>query len=350
MNITINKLIITFCTIFVTAFASTSNAESADYKIQYIKQVHQLFNEINPNSMWDQLTQLTSFRDRAAVHESGVQAAYWIKSQLEDWIIKSGRDDVTLVLIQPSGTYPGTDVRLIQPSIVVKIGDSNLPAVIIGAHIDTMATCGETISCDKLPDTFDKGPRPGADDDGTGVVTVMELTRSLLSSTLHFQKPIYLIFYAGEEAGYVGSKSIVKEFKDKNIPVSAVMQLDMTGLACKNDFTMWLHLDKYTNKNLTLYLQDLVNFYIKRPVNISTIGEGGSDDMMWGMSGFRTVRPQESINEFDKECGNLSMHSSNDTMDKLSLVHMSDYLKLATAFTVEMAEPISSNTISKSRK
>lgn len=336
-------MMIMLCTTPLITYAKTietsSTAVNPVYSIRYPNQVKQLLNQINPQEMWVNLSSLTNFRDRTAVHESGKQSAYWIKEYLEDLSKKSKRNDITISLIQTEGTWPGTDISFKQPSIIVKIGNSTLPGIVVGAHIDTMASCGETVSCDTFPETA-KGPRPGADDDGSGVVTVMELARTLLVSQMHFKKPIYLMFYAGEEAGYVGSKIIVKDFKKKNIPIDAVMQFDMTGYACKNDLTMWLHLDKYTNKNLTIYSQDLINFYVKRPVKITTKGIGGSDDMAWGMAGFNTVRPQESIDELDKECGSFFMHTAEDTMDKLSLAHMTDYLKLAVAFTVEMAEPI----------
>ncbi len=42
-------------------------------------------------------------------------------------------------------------------------------------------------------------------------------------------------------------------------------------------------------------------------------------------------------------CRTLTMyqdfHTNQDTLDKVSLAHMTDYLKLATAFIVELAEP-----------
>lgn len=36
---------------------------------------------------------------------------------------------------------------------------------------------------------------------------------------------------------------------------------------------------------------------------------------------------------------NYNLHSKNDTVDKLSLTHMTSYEKLAIAFAVELAEP-----------
>lgn len=322
------------CVFFNTA--SEAGIKKDTYLIQYPKEVNHLFKLINPQLMWEQLNILTSFRDRSVVHESGKQASYWIKDQLKLYSQMANRQDVEIRLVKTEGTWPGTEIQFKQPSIILKIGHSNLPGIVIGAHIDTMASCGESVSCKNFKDTRSI---PGADDDGSGLVTVMELSRVLLESHIHFKKPIYLIFYAGEEAGYAGSKIIVNNFITQKIPIEAVMQLDMTGFACKNDLTMWLHLDKYTNKPLTIYLQKLIQAYIKRPAKITTRGEGGSDEMIWGEAGFKTVKPQDTVDAFDKECGTPFIHSADDSIDKLSLIHMTDYLKLAVAFVVEMATP-----------
>ncbi len=40
------------------------------------------------------------------------------------------------------------------------------------------------------------------------------------------------------------------------------------------------------------------------------------------------------------ENSNPYIHSSQDTMEKLSLEHMTDYAKLGVAFVTELAEPV----------
>jgi len=173
------------------------------------------------------------------------------------------------------------------------------------------------------------------DDDGSGSVTVLEVARTLLQSGMHFKKPIYFIWYAAEEQGEVGSQIVVEEFKNKNIPVSAVLQLDMTGYAYENDPTLWLMTD-YVDDDLTNYLKQLISTYVKKPVGESSCGYACSDHASWNQEGIPAVMPFESTFEHM----NPAYHSSEDTIDKLTLSHMHDFAKLGVAFAVELAEPV----------
>ncbi len=208
-----------------------------------------------------------------------------------------------------------------QPSLVVKIGDSNEPGIVIGAHMDTLGALW--------------GKMPGADDDGSGSVTVLEVARTLLASGMHFKKPIYFIWYSAEEEGLVGSQHVVADFKAKKIPVSEVIHMDMTGYANQNDPTIWLISDN-TDKSLTSYLETLTNTYVKQPVKYTSCGYACSDHATWTQNGFKAAIPFEA--QFGKDDPNI--HSAQDTMDVLSLNHMTDYAKLGVAFVVELAQPV----------
>jgi bacterial leucyl aminopeptidase len=292
---------------------SISNLSKVGYEIKYEKQVNTLLSQLNPQMMWDNLSTLSSFQDRYANSDHGVKAANWIKDYVETLAKNNQRSDVTVYTI-PTGSYK-------QPSVIAKIGTSSAPGIVIGAHMDT------------LSGSFSK--KPGADDDGSGTVTVLEVARTLLSSGMTFNKPIYFMWYAAEEQGLVGSGYVVSEFKKKNIPVDAVLHFDMTGYAHKNESTMWLMSD-YSNKELTAYLEKLINTYVKQPVKYTACGYACSDHASWNKGGFAAAMPFESSMNND----NPNIHSSQDTMDKLSLSHMTDFAKLGTSFVVELAQPL----------
>jgi leucyl aminopeptidase len=287
---------------------------SSHYKIQYTTTVNQLLATMNPQDMWTDLTKLSSFDDRYADSNNGVNAAAWIKTQVEAIATAAGRKDITAY-------YVKTGTRYKQPSLVIKFGDSNEPGVVIGGHMDTLPSSREL--------------KPGADDDGSGSVTVMEVARTLIGSGLHFKKPIYFVWYSAEEMGLVGSQYVVSDFKQKNIPVDAVAQFDMTGYRYRNDPTMWL-MDDFVNKDLTTFTETLINTYVKAAVKHSRCGYACSDHASWTQGGFKSVMPFESSMNTD----NPDIHTSRDTMANLSLDHMTNYAKLATAFAVELAEPV----------
>lgn len=417
------------------------------YSVRYPNQVTQLLNQVNSSNLWNDLEKLTSFPNRSANTQYGLEAENWIKAQIENSVQQHQRTDVSVYTIETpnrtgvlqydslSSKYQPFSVYK-QSSVILKIGNSNEPGIIIGAHLDTIANDAEYIQRensyisvndflllpeDAKPEDFSqacfsirlqkkegnviaywnkasiggdqivnqillsddlkkfnlekitslfpekgKQPRrmvraedtqlldgiaslcnfiyqvpggifPGADDDGSGAATLLETAKILLASPIQFKRPIYLIWYAAEENNMLGSQEVVMYFKDKNIPVEAIMQLDQTGYVFNNDPTLYLDIDE-TDVALTQYLQTLATYYLQQPVRL-THGGGSSDHESWFFSGFkRIVRPAE---DYSHSPSNPYMHSSEDTMDKLSLNHMVDYLKLTIAFTTELAEPVS---------
>lgn len=294
---------------------ATPGLKPGSYQVKYTTTVNQLLSTLNPQAMWDNLTKLTSFENRYSHDENGLDAAKWIKANFEEMAKAAGRDDVKVYFVSTGSSYK-------QPSVVAKFGDSNKAGVIIGGHMDTLGG-------------FWGSRMPGADDDGSGSVTVMETARVLLNSGQHFKKPIYFVWYSAEEMGLVGSQHVVADFKSKNIPVAAVVQFDMTGYRYHNEPTMWL-MDDYVSKDLTAFTETLINTYVKQPVKHSRCGYACSDHASWTKDGFKSVMPFEAEMNSD----NPDIHSANDTMENISLEHMTSYAKLGVAFAVELAEPV----------
>jgi leucyl aminopeptidase len=177
--------IIILCIISLGARAKNiSPLPFSGYGIHYSDQVNSLFNQINPQEMWTNLTVLTSFPDRASYHDTGVQAANWLKTQVETMIQISGRKDAIVYTIETNGKSDGGPYSSPQPSLVLRIGDSSEAGVVIGAHFDSVGCIDEGCVTDP------NGPLPGADDDGSGTVTVLELARTLLTSGMNFKKPM----------------------------------------------------------------------------------------------------------------------------------------------------------------
>lgn len=291
----------------------TMHAEKVVYKIQYESQTNTILKNINSQNIWDNLTTLTNFSDRFCMSRNGLKAATWIKTKIEGIASETGHANDVTVYFVPTGL-------LKQPSVVAKFGNSDLPGVVIGAHMDTLWSMTSN--------------KPGADDDGSGTVTLMETARTLLASGVKFKRPIYFIWYSAEEIGLVGSKYVVSDFQNKNIAVAAAMQMDMTGYEHNNDPTIWMFTD-YTDNDLTNFTKQLITTYIKKPINTSVCGYGCSDHVSWNKAGIPVVMPHEAkMHEDDPQ-----VHQATDTMDLLSLDHMTDFAKLGAAFAVELAEP-----------
>lgn len=74
---------------------------------------------------------------------------------------------------------------------------------------------------------------PGADDDGSGTVTILEVFRTLLGSRElvegKAENTIEFHWYSGEEAGLLGSLDVFSSYKLERKDVKAMLQQDMTG-------------------------------------------------------------------------------------------------------------------------
>jgi leucyl aminopeptidase len=104
-----------------------------------------------------------------------------------------------------------------QPSIIArfepKVRNFSLPLTILGAHQD---------SANYL---FPLLPAPGADDDCSGTVSILEAFH-VLAQTGYIPKsgPVEFHWYAGEEGGLLGSQAIARYKKEQGALIGAMIE------------------------------------------------------------------------------------------------------------------------------
>ena len=224
--------------------------------MKHQKETKAALKEVVADNIWQTLNKFTSFTNRSATKETGVEAANWLKASFDAMVTESGRTDTQSFFIK-TGWYK-------QPSLVTVIGkDINAPAVIIGAPMDTL-----------------DGTMPGADE-GSGAATILESARVLLASKGTLKNPIYIIWYAAADKSFAGSQYVITYFEENSIKVKAVLQLDKTGYrADAKDSTMWVYND-HSDKDLSTFIAKLITTYIDVPVDYSSCGYGCSDHSAW---------------------------------------------------------------------
>lgn len=285
-------------------------ASTAFWEIQHQDAVIQALDLIKVEHILATLNHMTGYYNRSSTKRSGVDVAHWLKHSFETVATARKRSDT-------ASWFVSTGPHYIQPSLVTVIGkDIKAPAIVIGAHMDTL-----------------DGRMPGAGDDASGSASVMEMARVLLESPLKLKHPVYFIWYAAEERGLVGSQFVVADFIKKSIPVKAAIQFDMTGFRSNPaDPTMWVYRD-FTDNALTDFVAKLVDTYVGVPVAESSCGYGCSDHVSWMDAGIPAAFPCES----NFENHNTSIHTPMDTADKLVPEHMANFTRLGVAFAIELA-------------
>src|SRR5690606_15141813 len=106
-----------------------------------------------------------------------------------------------------------------QSSLIARIPGRTNKTVVIGAHQDSINLF--------LPSFL---AAPGADDDGSGTVTILESFRAITNSDLMkdgLENTLEFHWYSAEEGGLLGSQDVFRSYERDGRDVVAMLQQDM---------------------------------------------------------------------------------------------------------------------------
>ncbi|KAJ2003502.1 Leucine aminopeptidase 1 [Coemansia thaxteri] len=211
--------------------------------------------------------------------------------------------------------------RFPQSSIIARIDGShqNDQIVVVSAHQDSINA-----------NNPQSGRAPGADDDGSGTVTILEALRVFSSSKLVPKRAIEFHWYAGEEGGLLGSADVVQAYANRS--VVADLHFDMTGFP-SNPPAVGIVTD-YTDKDTSELVRQIVKAYTDLPTVDFKCGYACSDHASWSADGVRAALPFE--NQYVD--GNSNIHSPQDTISTVDFGHLLKYVNIALGFIVELAD------------
>lgn len=177
--------------------------------------VKPLLKDLSKDNMERRLTKFTSFHTRYYKSDYGRQSSEWLLSEINSIIEEAGADKYGVHAEPFKHSWQ-------QSSIIARIPGKSNSTVVIGAHQDSINLF--------LPSIL---AAPGADDDGSGSMTILEVFRVLLSikdvikgkseNTIEFH------WYSAEEGGLLGSQAIFQQYEKDDRDVKAMLQQDMTG-------------------------------------------------------------------------------------------------------------------------
>lgn len=285
-----------------------------NYEINDTVKVKSAISKLSKETYESDLREFTSFPNRFANSEFGIQAANWLRDKATTYARDLGRPDAVVEMIATP--------RYSQPSVLVKLPGTNpsLPGVLIGGHMDSYS-----------------GNKPAVDDDASGTIASLEVFRGLVSSGLTFERDIYIAFYAAEEWGLHGSKKIANEFVRRGIKLKGIMQLDMISYSAETEHFFTFVRD-FTSDKLTTYTKNLAKHYLQIPdskIADTKCGYGCSDHASWHKKSYPAVTPFEgAMDEM-----NHRLHTSRDSMRYADIDHAFRFVQLGMAFIAETADP-----------
>jgi hypothetical protein len=233
--------------------------------------IGEIVARVSADSVLGTIRRLQDFHTRYATHDSCRAAVDYARARLQAY----GCDS----------TYLQTWNAAYAPNAVgIRTGRLNPRQIyVIGAHIDNTS--------ELAPDFC-----PGADDNASGVATVLEAGRVLAG--YDFDYTLQFAIFTGEEQGLLGSDSFVHRAYVRGDSIQGAMTFDMVsyGLENRDSMVIW---KRTANPNCTL----LANLYCANADTYSTLrykvytlSSGGqtSDHYSFWKYGYRCMRDKES--------------------------------------------------------
>jgi leucyl aminopeptidase len=291
-------------------------------KTAHNKTIAPMLEKLEKKNMQKHLEKFTSFHTRYYKSSTGAESSAWLLSQVNDTLAAAGALDHG-AFVKPFEHPWG------QSSIIATIPGKSEKTIVIGAHQDSINLW--------LPSLL---AAPGADDDGSGTVTILEALRVLLTSedivkgqgvnTLEFH------WYSAEEGGLLGSQAIFQSYERSGRNVKAMLQQDMTGyihktIAAGEPESVGVITD-FVDAGLTEFIKAVITDYCEIPYILTKCGYACSDHASASKAGY----PSAFVIESDFKYSDDKIHTTEDKIEYLDFGHMLQHARLTLALAYEL--------------
>lgn len=274
-----------------------------------------LADQISNTQLTNNLSEFVGFGAKEMGTTAQQNTLDWLENLYQTWgytsieqqaVSVSGQTGYNLIVTKQGTTYPDT-------------------YIVIDAHYDTLNG-------------------PGANDNGSGTVVLLELARILQNTPTEYS--IKFIHFTGEELGLFGSQQYVQNIVvPQNIDVKLVLNIDQVGgVAGETNNTVTCERDEdfpSSNNNAssiaTMELATLMEIYSNLETNISYAYS--SDYMPFQEEGYIIT----GLFEFNES---PYTHSPQDTMPNLDMDYITQITKGAMGalcYFAKANEPMSTN-------
>ena len=201
------------------------------------------------------------------------------------------------------------------------------------AGFDAMAQPGQDYDVDA----------PGANDDGSGTVLMMELARRFAESGVEFDATLVFIGWAGEEQGLIGSFAHARRLAAGKVTVEAVFNNDIVGNVrggggATDSGSVRVYSEgpeDSMSRSLARYVQKVSAAYlpahrIRLLARQDRFGRG-SDHQSFNDVGYPAIVFREANENYGKQ------HSANDTIDGVDFEYLAQNARANAAAVASLA-------------
>jgi len=291
--------------------------------VQQNRSIQPLLQQLRTAPMHKNLEKFTSFHTRYYKSEYGVQSSKWLLGQVNDTLSEAGALDFKASVRHFKHPWG-------QNSVIATLPGKSNNTVIIAAHQDSINLFFPSLLA-----------APGADDDGSGTVTILEALRVLLMDedvvTGNQTNTVEFHWYSAEEGGLLGSSEVFKQYAKEGRQVKAMLQQDMTGYVQKTldsgkPESVGVITD-FVDAGLTSFIKKVITAYCDIGYVETKCGYACSDHASASKAGY----PSAFVIESSFEDSDKKIHTTEDKLEYLSFEHMLQHAKLTLGLAYELA-------------
>ena len=280
--------------------------------------IREMLNQVNMDSLEATVQHLQDYGHRLWNSDNAFAASDWIASRMEalgleveqqpfyanTWL-GSGEAAPNVIGIQRGTLYPDT-------------------YVVCGSHFDSFSW-----------EAMMGGEAPGADDNATGVASVLESAR--IMTQYEFEYSIIYCAYGCEEMGLYGSEAYASRCQQEGMDIIGYFNNDMNGYLYGDQ----IHIDCiYPNavEPIGTYYMNIGSvYYPELPIRHVNFNEGDSDHTSFNNHGYMGIYPFEDYQNYSPY-----IHTANDLIgNSVNSFEMSQqYCQMNIACLAECANPV----------
>ena len=282
--------------------------------------IREMMNQVNMDSIEATVQFLQDYQSRLWNSTNAFSASDWI----------AGRMEALGLEVEQQAFYAST-----------WLGSGQAAPNVIGIqrgtlYPDTYVVCGSHFDSFSFEAYFGSGTCPGADDNATGVASVLESAR--IMTQYEFEYSIIYCAYGCEEMGLYGSEAYASRCQQQGMDILGYFNNDMNGYLNPGDP---IHIDCiYPNSVApigTYYMNVGSVYFPELPIRHVNFNEGDSDHTSFNEHGYMGIYPFEDYQHYSP-----NIHTTNDLIGpSVNSFEMSQqYCRMNIGCLAEIANPV----------
>ena len=281
--------------------------------------IREMLDQVNQDSLEATVQHLQDYGSRIWNSDNAFSASDWIAGRMESLGLEVEQQPFN------ANTWMGSGAAA--PNVIGIQRGTLYP--------DTYVVCGSHFDSFSYEAMMGGGTAPGADDNATGVASVLESAR--IMTQYEFEYSIIYCAYGCEEMGLYGSEAYASRCQQQGMDIIGYFNNDMNGYLYGDQ----IHIDCIYPNSVepigTYYMNIGEVYYPELPIRHVNFNQGDSDHTSFNNHGYMGIYPFEDYQNYSPY-----IHTPNDVIGtSVTSFEMSQqYCQMNIACLAEIANPV----------